>query len=84
MIPTQYNSRHQELYHHWFRAEEAIKTFERLDGRVVMPSVQELRYAGRRLAQVLAMCDKRNGALGIPAQRDRRIRPIVTDQSGGA
>ena len=35
----------------WMRAEETMKLAERMEGRVIEASVQELRYAGRREMQ---------------------------------
>jgi hypothetical protein len=46
-----------ELYakicHEWNKAEEDIKRAEQVCEEVIIPSVMELRYAGRRLAQAL-------------------------------
>ena len=37
----------------WNRAEEYIKIAEQISGKVVFPSINELRYAGRRLVEAL-------------------------------
>lgn len=63
MLPQEFSTRIQEYSRQWFRAEEAIKAFERLEAKVLMASVQELRYAGRRFAQILDICHKKSGAL---------------------
>ncbi len=39
----------------WNRAEGAIKLAERLRGEVVIPSINELRYAGRRLVDAMSL-----------------------------
>lgn len=41
------------IYNEWEKAEEDIKIAELVCGEVVIPAIQELRYAGRRLAQAL-------------------------------
>jgi len=41
----------------WNEAEEDIKLVEQVSRKVVMPSVNELRYAGRRLAEILYMME---------------------------
>lgn len=42
------------ILHEWNRAEEDIKTAEQICGKVVNPSIKELRYAGRRIVDALA------------------------------
>ena len=42
----------------WDRAEEDIKLAEQIGGKVVYPSVAELRYGGRRLIEALHEIDK--------------------------
>jgi hypothetical protein len=63
MLPDQLHKYIPEYSSEWFKAEEALKSFERLSTTVLMASVQELRYAGRRFAQVLNTCHQRNGSL---------------------
>ena len=39
----------------WNKAEKAIKIAENINGEVVIPAIFELRYAGRRLIEALAV-----------------------------
>ena len=41
----------EDVLREWNRAELIIKTAEQICGEPVMPCVQELRYAGRRLIE---------------------------------
>lgn len=45
----------QEIASEWNTAEKAVKHAENVDGEVVFPAIQELRYAGRRLVDALAI-----------------------------
>ena len=51
----------------WDRAEEAIKLAEQIGGKVVYPSVAELRYGGRRLIEALHEIDKGGSDASISA-----------------
>lgn len=42
-----------EIQSEWNRAEEDIKTAETIVNKIVLPSVKELRYAGRRIIDAL-------------------------------
>ena len=48
-----YKDRLASIRHEWNRAEEVIKLAEQIGGKVVFPSVAELRYGGRRLIEAL-------------------------------
>lgn len=50
-----------DIAHEWNKAEKLIKQAERLRGEVVQPSVNELRYAGRRLVDALQESLKPDG-----------------------
>lgn len=39
----------------WDKAEKDIKLAEQVSGKVVFPSIKELRYAGRRLVEVMKL-----------------------------
>lgn len=41
------------IHDEWNRAEEAIKAAEQVNGKVILPAVKELRYAGRRIVEAL-------------------------------
>ena len=43
----------EELLAEWDRAEEAVKQAEFIQGEVVAPSINELRYAGRKVVEAL-------------------------------
>lgn len=47
----------REIAHEWDKAEKVMKEAERLNGAVIDPSVNELRYAGRRLVDALNVAD---------------------------
>jgi tetrahydromethanopterin S-methyltransferase subunit F len=42
----------------WMAAEETIKLAERVRNEAVFPSIQELRYAGRRMVQIFEIISK--------------------------
>jgi hypothetical protein len=44
---------YQQIIYRWNRCEDLLKKAERLRGEVVMPAVNELRYAGRRIVDAL-------------------------------
>lgn len=41
------------IHDEWNKSEEAIKAAEQVNGRVILPAVKELRYAGRRIVEAL-------------------------------
>lgn len=81
MFPQEFAARIQEYSTQWFRAEEAIKSFERLEAKVLMASVQELRYAGRRFAQILDTYYKKNGDLSQDDVRHLEVHLIEAIQN---
>ena len=42
----------------WNKAEEYVKVAEQIEGKVVFPSIKELRYAGRRVIEALECAHK--------------------------
>jgi hypothetical protein len=81
MLPQEFSTRIQEYSRQWFRAEEAIKAFERLEAKVLMASVQELRYAGRRFAQILDVCHKKSGVFSPADLQELEIHLIEAIQN---
>ncbi len=57
----------EELLAEWDRAEEAVKQAEFIQGEVVAPSVNELRYAGRKVVEALQL------AANNDAERAQRL-----------
>lgn len=55
MWPERVKRLASDFVREWLRAEEVLKRFERLAASAFMPSVQELRYAGRRFMQALEL-----------------------------
>jgi len=55
----------------WDRAELTIKTAEQAVGAAIIPALKELRYAGRRLADAIAL-------IGI-ASRKRELADLLAD-----
>lgn len=43
----------ESIRREWDKAEEDIKQAEQVCGNIVFPSIKELRYAGRRIAEIL-------------------------------
>ena len=41
------------IHDEWNKSEEAIKAAEQVNGRVILPAVKELRYAGRRIVEAI-------------------------------
>ncbi len=60
-----------EICHEWDEAERDLKNAELVCGEVIIPSIKELRYAGRRLAQALQLW-------GI-AENEEKIRHLLQD-----
>lgn len=50
------SSRYQLIVEEWNKAEAAIKIAEQVNREIVIPSINELRYGGRRIIESLA-CD---------------------------
>lgn len=53
-------SLYEKICHEWNKAEEDVKRAEQVCDEVIIPSIKELRYAGRRLVQALEL-NARNG-----------------------
>lgn len=53
-----YKARFVSICNEWDRAEEDIKVAEQINNKVVIPSVSELRYAGRRIIEALREIEK--------------------------
>lgn len=51
----------------WNKAEEAIKTVENIAKDVAIPSIKELRYAGRRLIDALAIAHSKENETKVQA-----------------
>lgn len=81
MVPQEFSAHIQEYSRQWFRAEEAIKAFERLEAKVLMASVQELRYAGRRFAQIIDICHKKSGVFSSADLQELEIHLIEAIQN---
>ncbi len=45
----------KDITSEWDRAEQDIKLAEQVNNKVVLPSIKELRYAGRRLVEVIKL-----------------------------
>lgn len=48
-----FRSELDSIHDEWNKAEEAIKAAEQVNGKVILPAVKELRYAGRRIVEAL-------------------------------
>ena len=51
MLPEKFQKLHGDYLHEWMRADEVLKMVERLKIEVFIPSINELRYAARRIVQ---------------------------------
>lgn len=51
MLPEKYREKYFEFVEAWEKAEEVLKKVERIKNEVFIPSINELRYAGRRIVQ---------------------------------
>ena len=51
MLPPQIQELHDAYLEEWVKTEEVLKKVERTSNEAYMPSIQELRYAGRRVVQ---------------------------------
>ena len=60
-----------EIRVEWDKAENSIKIAEQIGGKVVFPAVKELRYAGRRIIDALALCS-------VDGKSDK-IKPLLED-----
>lgn len=54
----EYGSQLDEISLAWDQAERDIKIAEQIAQRVVFPSIKELRYAGRRLIDLIRACNE--------------------------
>lgn len=52
------SSQFQDVLAEWDKAEQAIKIAEQVTGQVAIPSVMELRYAGRRIGEAARAIDR--------------------------
>jgi hypothetical protein len=69
-----YASLLQSITNEWDRAEQDIKLAEQINNKVVLPSIKELRYAGRRIIEVIKLI--RDGAASSEIEsllRDAKI-----------
>lgn len=66
-----YKAEFDEILVEWNKAEQDIKIAEQIGGKVVFPSIKELRYAGRRVVDVLTKLG--NGGT------DAEIRALLAD-----
>ncbi len=58
----------------WDKAERDIKLAEQISGKVVLPSINELRYAGRRVVEVIKLIGSEGDIIEIEAKlRDARF-----------
>lgn len=51
MLPEKYRAKYSEFVESWEKAEEVLKKVERIKNEAFLPSINELRYAGRRIVQ---------------------------------
>lgn len=51
MLPERFEKQHQQFLEEWMRVEEALKQTERIKNEAFIPSINELRYAARRVVQ---------------------------------
>lgn len=58
----------KELTDYWNRIEERVKQVENLRGEVVIPAINELRYAGRRFLDAWAISHTSDGELSSDDQ----------------
>jgi hypothetical protein len=70
-FPTGFAGLFRAIQEEWDLAEEVIKLAEQVTSHAVIPSIQELRYAGRRLIDAL-----HGYAAGEP---DERVRALLED-----
>ncbi len=49
MLPEHYKDLHDRFIEDWMHAEEVLKLVERIKNEAFLPSIKELRYAGRRV-----------------------------------
>jgi hypothetical protein len=67
----------REIAIEWDKAEKLMKLAERLRAEVIQPSVNELRYAGRRLVDALNITDEIEGDESKREQFDRFINDCL-------
>ncbi len=63
----------KQIAHEWDQAEKLIKAAERVRAQVVMASVNELRYAGRRLVDAINVADAAKADAKAREQFERYI-----------
>jgi hypothetical protein len=63
-----------DLAEHWNAIEGRLKEAEQLRGEPVIPSINELRYAGRQMVDAWAIYEKKK----ISAQERQRFNRCVT------
>ena len=51
MLPERFDKEHQQFLDEWMQVEEALKQTERIKNEAFIPSINELRYAARRVVQ---------------------------------
>jgi hypothetical protein len=64
-----YGALYAAICDEWNKAEEDVKRAEQVCDEVIIPSIMELRYAGRRLAQALEIISKS----GSPAEVEKLL-----------
>lgn len=72
MLPERFDKQHQQFLEEWMRVEEALKKTERIKNEAFIPSINELRYAARRVVQ--ANIDLNNGSAS-----DEDVRRHLTE-----
>lgn len=65
----------ERVANQWNLAEQRIKTAERLNGEVVFPAINELRYAGRRLVDAINLTNTDDGS----DSTDESVRTFVNE-----
>lgn len=48
----------EEIRQEWDQAERCIKLAEQVNGEIINPAIYELRYAGRRIMEAIALADE--------------------------
>ena len=62
------------LCNEWNKAERYIKQAEQIEEKVPLASINELRYAGRRLIEAFAEIDRSAGGEAPPEEQERSYR----------
>ena len=78
MIDDKYIPQFRSIVERWNKVEGALKKAEGILTSAVQPAINELRYAGRRIVDALAICLHRHGE-DIAAHSDEDIDRVLLE-----